>query len=105
LVDTDTMKKRLQERLDVLSKRTEKIQSDLRQPGEKDSQERATEAENDEVLEQLGEVEIAEIEQVRSALTRIEEGSYGSCISCGGPIRDGRLQVLPFATQCIGCAS
>ena len=43
--------------------------------------------------------------QVASALGRIEDGTYGTCQTCGQPIPRERLQALPFAGQCISCKS
>ena len=39
------------------------------------------------------------------ALKRIEEGVYGTCVECGSPISEKRLQVAPAATLCIECKS
>jgi DnaK suppressor protein len=41
---------------------------------------------------------------IDSALERIEEGYYGDCLECGGPIHPGRLDANPTATLCINCA-
>jgi len=43
------------------------------------------------------------LELVESALLRIEQGSYGSCESCGQPIGKLRLQAFPRATLCMQC--
>lgn len=43
------------------------------------------------------------LSQVNAALTRINEGTYGICERCGDPINPERLEVLPYATLCIGC--
>ena len=40
---------------------------------------------------------------IRAALKRIETGEYGECDNCGEPIEPRRLQVLPWAANCIGC--
>ncbi len=37
------------------------------------------------------------------ALARIDDGTYGSCESCGNPIGKGRLQAFPRATLCVTC--
>jgi RNA polymerase-binding transcription factor DksA len=76
----------------------------LRKPGDRDWQERATEAENDEVLEQLGLADLSEIREIRSALARLENGTYGTCGECSAAIAEGRLEALPFTTVCIDCA-
>jgi len=39
----------------------------------------------------------------RSALARIDDGTYGVCASCGQPIGKARLQAFPRATLCVKC--
>jgi DnaK suppressor protein len=39
--------------------------------------------------------------QTERALHRFDEGTYGICESCGGPIGKARLQAFPRATLCI----
>jgi RNA polymerase-binding protein DksA len=41
---------------------------------------------------------------IDSALERIDEGTYGTCTNCGRPIREERLEALPWAELCIDCA-
>src|SRR3954464_4674483 len=43
-------------------------------------------------------------EKLERALAKLDEGSYGSCDSCGGPIAPGRLEVAPESALCIDCA-
>ena len=43
--------------------------------------------------------------QVKMALTRIDDGTYGTCETCGQPIPRERLEALPFAGQCVSCKS
>jgi DnaK suppressor protein len=43
-------------------------------------------------------------EKLERALTKLDEGSYGRCDSCGGPIAPGRLEVAPESALCIDCA-
>lgn len=43
------------------------------------------------------------LEQVRHALGRIEDGSYGVCEGCAGPVGKLRLQAFPRATLCMAC--
>ena len=45
------------------------------------------------------------LEQIEAAITRIEEGSYGQCETCGEKIRKLRLQAIPYAAQCVRRAS
>ncbi len=44
------------------------------------------------------------LQDVRRALDKLDEGTYGSCDACGGPIAPGRLEAIPWAARCIGCA-
>lgn len=46
-----------------------------------------------------------ELSEVEAALARIKKGQYGVCEICENPIRDARLQALPWARLCIQCAS
>ncbi len=40
-----------------------------------------------------------------SAVRRLEEGTYGVCVSCHNPIPYGRLLAMPEATYCVGCGA
>lgn len=42
--------------------------------------------------------------QIEAAMRRIEQGVYGVCERCGQLINPERLEVLPYATMCLGCA-
>ncbi len=39
--------------------------------------------------------------QVRDALQRIEEGTYGKCTDCGRPIEARRLDSVPWTPYCL----
>ena len=43
------------------------------------------------------------LQAIDAALTRMDDGSYGVCVSCGQPIGAERLEALPWTTQCIDC--
>lgn len=45
------------------------------------------------------------IGQIDSALERMEEGSYGTCLRCGKPIGEERLEAFPYVAYCIECQS
>src|SRR6266851_9480300 len=40
---------------------------------------------------------------VASALLRIRDGSFGTCVHCGSEISRRRLAALPWTPLCIGC--
>ena len=102
--DMQQAKARLESRLRELTTRAAKIDSRLRDPGAKDSEDRASERENDEVLEALDEAAVKEIADVKAALERIATGKYPVCGECGDPIGAERLAVLPYTSRCIECA-
>jgi len=99
----DAVRTQLEGRLANLLRRIGKIEGDLKQAHDRDSEERATELENDEVLEGLDEMTLEEIRQIRTALKHIESGSYGTCSTCGRPIGAERLAAVPTAITCVAC--
>jgi RNA polymerase-binding protein DksA len=44
------------------------------------------------------------LEEVIEALNRITRGTFGYCESCGQDIGHERLEAIPYARYCIGCA-
>ena len=52
----------------------------------------------DDTLEENAEQILREI---RVALERIDEGTYGSCAACGKEIPRERLEAVPYATLCV----
>lgn len=47
----------------------------------------------------------AALHDIRAALRRIDEGSYGRCTSCADPVGAARLEILPQAARCMACES
>ncbi len=97
-------RKQLTARLEQLLPQIGKIEAHLANPLEKDSQERSLQLENDEVLGALDEAGRKELLQIRGALQRLDDGTYGTCGRCGESIAPGRLKALPSAEHCIQCA-
>jgi RNA polymerase-binding protein DksA len=95
----------LEARLGELGGRLSSIVSDVRQEHSADAAEQAQERENDEVLDAIGNETRESIAQLKDALQRIEDGSYGYCAACGEAISEKRLDVRPEATHCINCAA
>jgi DnaK suppressor protein len=48
----------------------------------------------------LGDVAARTLQQVRAALQRINDGTYGFCIDCGRPIDPARLDAVPWTPYC-----
>jgi DnaK suppressor protein len=45
------------------------------------------------------------LDQIEAAIERIDDGSYGRCETCDGKIPKARLEAIPYAAQCVRCAS
>ncbi len=43
------------------------------------------------------------IRKMQEALNRIDQGTFGICDRCGGPISEKRLMARPVTTLCIDC--
>jgi DnaK suppressor protein len=56
------------------------------------------EREFDEGLEEDAQAQLREVE---AALTRLEDGTYGTCRICGKAIPVERLEAVPWTTLCI----
>jgi DnaK suppressor protein len=43
------------------------------------------------------------LEEIESALVRLDDGDYGLCQNCRTEIAAGRLEILPHARFCVRC--
>src|SRR5260370_16247566 len=68
-----------------------------------DSADAAFDAGSEEVSSQLAELEARELSQIERALSRIKQGSYGTCELCHAKIPVARLNILPYSTTCVNC--
>lgn len=102
--DYSKLKSTLEARLTELDRRIHKIEDRLDDPKSKDWEDQAIEREDDEVLEDLGNAGLKEIESIRAALDRMEDGSYGECAKCGEEISMERLTAVPHTPLCRTCA-
>jgi len=103
--DINQFKKKLQSLKEEVSHRISAIDKDIRHEGmSADWAEQASERENDEVLESLGNTSALELIKINNALKRIDSGDYFFCSVCGEAIPPARLDLLPFSTLCVHCA-
>jgi RNA polymerase-binding transcription factor DksA len=97
----------LHARRSQLLDRRQRVDRDLgrrNEPLALDSGDRATQLENDAALQEIGAVAAEEIAAIDVALNRLSLGLYGKCSACGRDIGASRLQALPHAVTCAGCA-
>lgn len=105
MADLEHFKQKLMTLKDDLTQRVNAIDKDIKHEGMSSNwTEQATERENDEVLESLGNASEQELLMIDNALKRIDSGEYFSCSICGEEIPPERLELLPFSTQCVSCA-
>jgi RNA polymerase-binding transcription factor DksA len=43
--------------------------------------------------------------EIDAALARIDAGTYGQCVGCAAAIPEERLELRPFAGDCVRCAA
>ena len=62
-----------------------------------------------DVIEDIGiavaDIKRKELEEMDTALKKLDDGTYGVCEVCAEEIDDERLKVIPFATECVKCRS
>jgi RNA polymerase-binding transcription factor DksA len=56
-----------------------------------------------QILSEMSDVDARALEEVISALHRLEAGTYGTCAVCGELIDPARLRALPEAAECVEC--
>jgi RNA polymerase-binding protein DksA len=47
--------------------------------------------------------DVSELRAVEAARARLRDGSYGTCVECGGEIGFERLRATPTAVRCVEC--
>lgn len=100
----EAIRANLEARLKTLGIEVARLEAETNQPLEADWEEQANQIEEMEASEGLEAVRLEEAKQIRAALRRMDEGTYGTCANCGADIGAGRLAALPTATLCINCA-
>ncbi|WP_428898425.1 TraR/DksA family transcriptional regulator [Parelusimicrobium proximum] len=70
-----------------------------------DSIDTASQSLDKEILFELSDNAQVLVDQIESALRKIDKGLYGVCESCRAVIPKKRIKVLPFARYCVNCQS
>jgi DnaK suppressor protein len=71
----------------------------LDSPGDMGDASVADEGESENFTE--AELDATVLQQVRDALRRIEEGTFGRCVVDGAPIEPKRLEAVPWTPHCL----
>jgi DnaK suppressor protein len=95
----------LKEREQIVGEVKQIVESskEMGQDGIQDIGDEAANIYNKQVLLSLNENERVRLKEVDESLDRIENGTYGICEECGGPITIKRLEVRPVAKYCVPC--
>ena len=102
----DYFKKRLEMRQQDLRRMVSRTEQDGRSVDEDSAQDiadRAASSYNKEFLFHQSNADRQLLQMVEGALSRIREGSFGECISCGKEINSKRLEAVPWTRHCIEC--
>ena len=100
---TEEYKKRLLAEEHELLTRSKRAGEIAREPGEESAGDIGDKSVDNEVKEdQFKEADSdwKVLSQVRDALTRIENGTFGQCLVDGGPIEEKRLEAIPWTPYC-----
>ena len=68
-----------------------------------DMVDRATSAYTREFAFSLSEADRRTLLLIDQALLRLDQGTYGTCVHCQGPVQDKRLEAVPWARHCLEC--
>lgn len=68
-----------------------------------DTYDLASEERDREINFILSDRERAKLQQIDDAISRLDDGSYGICESCGLEIAEQRLEAMPFTRLCRDC--
>ena len=102
----ETFRKRLETRRQELRHMVTRNQQDGRTADDEATQDvadRAASSYNKEFLFSQSNNDRQLLNMVDSALARINEGSFGECVSCGKEINAKRLEAVPWTRHCIAC--
>jgi DnaK suppressor protein len=103
-LNTDHYKQRLLDREKELIARINRASANAREPGDGSPHDAGDESVIDELKEeQLTEAETNRtlLQQVRAALKRIDDGTFGKCAADGKPIEEPRLEAMPWTPYCL----
>jgi DnaK suppressor protein len=102
----ESFKKRLETRqleLRRMVSRTEQDGRTIDEDSAQDIADRAASSYTKEFLFHQSNNDRQLLAMVETALSRIREGSFGECISCGKEINAKRLEAVPWTRHCIEC--
>lgn len=108
-----SMRAALEERKSEIEREVDSMDAEIRSIGEEQGEEKgglgnhfAEDGSNVMEAERLSTINLDLrdiLNQVNSALERMDDGTFGTCQRCGKPIGEERLEAFPYVRFCIGC--
>jgi DnaK suppressor protein len=103
-MNTELFEKRLRDKERELQASLAGLEDEARASGEAEVRDATDDAtSSQETSESFEEAALLSrtLEQVRDALHRLENGSYGKCTRCGRQIEQARLEAVPWTPYCL----
>jgi DnaK suppressor protein len=109
-VDEPTIRRALQVERDELRAQLDEMNAAPRDPMASVSFGKRVGEGTSQAVERIAQVSAAKsldakLHDVKRALSKLDDGTYGTCDECGEPIGDERLEAIPWATLCVLDAS
>jgi DnaK suppressor protein len=103
-MDAERYRQRLLDQEQASLAHIDRAMGAAREPGDGSAGDRGDESVNDEAKDAQFAVAQADrtvLNQVRDALKRIDDGTFGTCSVDGGPIEPARLEAIPWTPYCL----
>jgi RNA polymerase-binding transcription factor len=107
---TEQLRRMIESRRQVLQAELHEGTDRVREASFEDLAGAAPDAGDESVATLIGDIDhadvsrdLTELRALDAARGRMEEGSYGVCVDCGGEIEYERLKAAPAAFRCINC--
>jgi len=112
-IDLSQLRSRLSSQCEHLMEELGQLEASIRQTTEQRERDSFSSEDGDGVTDGLEldrylawqKQTIDRLSEVRHALRKFEQGTYGLCEGCGQQIDPGRLEALPQASLCLSCKS
>lgn len=103
---TEKVRKRLLEKREELLAdlmKNREVSDETVDESAQDMADRATSAYTKEFAYSLSENDRKILILIDEALGRLDNGTYGTCVHCGGVVQEKRLEAVPWARHCLDC--
>ena len=102
----DRVRKRLVAKRDELVQdlaKNRQVSDETIDESAQDMADRATSAYTKEFAYSLSESDRKILLLIEEALSRLETGTYGTCVHCSQPVQEKRIEAVPWARHCLDC--